>query len=110
MQIYTSFSGCRNHSALHGGGDTHSSALQVSRPNNSYTLQLNKYWGSGALWVWVLFQIPSLPPCFQISRRLPVFLFNMHSLKFLSRSPASDTQHGAWATWGVKTGTWRGLW
>jgi hypothetical protein len=27
MQIYTSFSGCRDHSALHGGWDSHSSAL-----------------------------------------------------------------------------------
>jgi hypothetical protein len=24
MQVYNSFSGCRNHSALHGGWDTHS--------------------------------------------------------------------------------------
>jgi hypothetical protein len=27
MKIYNFFSGCRNHSALHGGWDTHSSAL-----------------------------------------------------------------------------------
>jgi hypothetical protein len=27
MQVYNSFSGCRNYSALHGGWDTHSSAL-----------------------------------------------------------------------------------
>jgi hypothetical protein len=27
MQIYNSFSGSRNHSVLHGGWDTHSSAL-----------------------------------------------------------------------------------
>jgi hypothetical protein len=27
MQVYNSFSGCRNHSALHGEWDTHSSAL-----------------------------------------------------------------------------------
>jgi hypothetical protein len=27
MQVYNSFSGCRNHSTLHGGWDTHSSAL-----------------------------------------------------------------------------------
>jgi hypothetical protein len=34
---------------------------------NSYSQQLNKYWGSRTLWFWILPQIPSLPPCFQIS-------------------------------------------
>jgi hypothetical protein len=33
VQIYTFFSGGRNHSALYGGWDTHSSALKVSRLN-----------------------------------------------------------------------------
>jgi hypothetical protein len=34
MQVYNSFSGCRDHSALHGGWDTHSSALGLQTQQN----------------------------------------------------------------------------
>jgi hypothetical protein len=51
MQIYNSFSGCRNHSALHGGWDTHSSALGLQ--TQQYLEHLNAG-ASNTLVKWLL--------------------------------------------------------